>query len=553
MRKTTIILSILAIVGGVVLGGYGYFSGEKTPDYNFVVAQKGEVIQEVSVVGRVKPARAADLAFEKSGKVSGVYAEIGQKVQTGQILARLENSELLAQLLQVEANLEAEEIKLTELKKGTRPEEIQSARTKSAGAEQSLKDAEINLKNVLNKAAVDLRDTYENALSAAQKSVTVAKNALLALTDIQSAHFTDLSQESLFLGETKAQAALVLLGAQNAGRWQSEFISPLSGGAFGFVKEAATANHVQENIDQALQETIESLKKVKIALEAVPLTTKLTSTEKTNLITEQNNINAEMAAITQKQGAVETQKAANTNAIASAETNVNQAKNVLAGAEDDLVLKKAGATEEQILSQKAKIKSSRAAVQNIRAQIEKTIIRSPISGFVVKQEAEAGEIASANTPIISLISETQFQIEANVAEADMAKVKIEDEAKLTVDAYGRDVVFQARVIAIEPAETIIDGLAAYKTTLQFLQNDERIKSGLTANIEILTDKRENVIAIPQRAVIPKDGEQLVKILTDNKIQEIKIKTGLRGSDGNIEIIEGIREGDRVITFYKEEK
>ncbi len=108
------------------------------------------------------------------------------------------------------------------------------------------------------------------------------------------------------------------------------------------------------------------------------------------------------------------------------------------------------------------------------------------------------------------------------------------------------------MVKIDPAETIIEGVATYKTTLQFSGNDERVKSGMTANIDILTAKAENVIAIPQRAVAQKEnGDKIVKILKDDGVvEERKVTTGLKGSDGNIEITEGIQEGEKIITSQK---
>lgn len=93
---------------------------------------------------------------------------------------------------------------------------------------------------------------------------------------------------------------------------------------------------------------------------------------------------------------------------------------------------------------------------------------------------------------------------------------------------------------------MIEGVATYKTTFQFTKEDQRIKSGMTANIDILTDKRENVITIPQRAVVSQNGDKIVKISEGENIKEVKVKTGLRGSDGNIEILEGVGEGDKVV-------
>ena len=140
------------------------------------------------------------------------------------------------------------------------------------------------------------------------------------------------------------------------------------------------------------------------------------------------------------------------------------------------------------------MEKARAGVNNIKAQISKTIISSPIRGIVTKQDAKAGEIVNASSPVVSVISDASFQVEANLPEADVSKVKINDSAKLTLDAYGSDTAFAAKVISIDPAETIIEGVSTYKITFEFDKEDERIRSGLTANIDILTKKKEGVLA-----------------------------------------------------------
>jgi HlyD family secretion protein len=191
-------------------------------------------------------------------------------------------------------------------------------------------------------------------------------------------------------------------------------------------------------------------------------------------------------------------------------------------------------------------------VQNIKTQLAKTVIFSPINSILTKMEIEVGENASLNVAIISLMSASEFEIEARVAEVDIAKIKINDSAKVTLDAYGSDIIFEAKVVKIDPAETIIEGLPTYKVTLQFIEKDDRLKSGMTADIDILTAQKQEVILIPQRAVISENGDKLVRVLEKgNKVKKVIVKTGLRGSSGEIEIVEGLAEGDKVIISIKE--
>jgi len=550
--KKPVIIALIIIIAVGAAGAFLYFRVNKKSIYSFIAVQRGEVVQEVSVTGRVKPAESVDLAFEKTGRVFNVYYNVGQEVAEGQAVVALENGDILAQFRQAEASFEAANATYLQYKKGTRPEEIQAAETAVSNAERSLENAEENLTYTENKADSDLKEDYDSALAAAQKSVAVAKTSLLTLTDIQYVHFNNTTQESIILKNAKANAVLMLLGAPDAGLWTSEYISKLSGGAFGRVQDAAS-NPTYENIDKALSYTNTALQYVRDALNLVPVNDNLTSTEKTNLSTEKSNVNAEIINIAAKQQAISVQKATNNNNIITAQISLTTARNTLASAKDNLALKRAGYTKEQIASQKANADSAKANAENLQSQLAKTIIKAPFTGIIIKQDAKIGEVVPAQTPIVSMISESKFEVEANIPEVDIAKIKIGETAMVTLDAYGEDVVFQVKVSEIDPAETIIEDVPTYETKLQFLQKDNRIKSGMTANIDILTDKKENVLVVPNRAVTVKDGDKSVLVKINNlEVEERKVETGLRGSDGNIEILSGLKEGEEVVNFKEGE-
>jgi len=122
-------------------------------------------------------------------------------------------------------------------------------------------------------------------------------------------------------------------------------------------------------------------------------------------------------------------------------------------------------------------------------------------------------------------------------------------AKTTLDAYGPNVEFNAKIISRDLAETVIEGVATYKIVLLFDGEDERILPGLTANVDILVDKKDDVLYIPTRNILDRNGEKIVKLVTSEKngaYQEIKISTGLRGSDGRTEILFGISDGQKIL-------
>jgi len=516
MKKT--IFYVLASALIVSAGGFTAYKKLEKPAYNYTEAKKTTIVREVSATGKVKAAQSVNLSFEKSGKVAGVYIKVGSKVSLGQYLARLENGETNAQLLQAQANLAAEKAKLDEMKKGTRAEEITIAET--------------DLENAKTKAAADLKEDYGAAVNAANSAVIKAKNILLALTDLQFKYFTGNNQDSVNISEAKKAAVKSLLGVDNGGTLSAEELSKLEGGAYVTVQKAV-ADLIDSDIDRALSETADALEDAQAAINSIKVLNSFTSTEKTNLAADKITIAGEIITISAKEQAIAVQKITNTNNIAAAQSALD--------------LKKSGFSTEQIAAEEARVRSAEANVKNYQALLAKTIITAPISGIVAKQDAKAGEIVSANTTLVSLISTNKYEIEANVPEADIAKIKVGNTADVTLDAYGNDVRFNVKITAIDPAETVIEGVSTYKTTFQFTAEDGRIKSGMTANLDILTDKKENVIAIPSRAVITKGADKIVTVLGNNILKEVKVTLGLRGSDGNVEIVSGISEGDKVVT------
>ena len=245
------------------------------------------------------------------------------------------------------------------------------------------------------------------------------------------------------------------------------------------------------------------------------------------------------------------------NNISAARANVAMAINNLGNLEQKIASDKITieriekeTTSGQMQAQKSRIDQAQAQAQNIKAQIGKTIIRSPISGIVTRRNGDASEIASANSPILTIMSGSSFEISANISEIDIAKIKLGDLARVTLDAYRDGDLFIAKVVKIDPTETIIEGVPTYKVTFQFTQKDNRVKSGMTANIDVQSAKKDDVITIPQRAVITRDNKKIVRLLVSEIEKEIEVTTGLRGSDGKIEIISGVSEGDKIILFEK---
>ena len=114
-----------------------------------------------------------------------------------------------------------------------------------------------------------------------------------------------------------------------------------------------------------------------------------------------------------------------------------------------------------------------------------------------------------------------------------------------------DIAPLARVGEIEPSATILEGVPTYKTTLYFTGSAEGVRAGMTADIDIETGVREKALAVPQRAVMTADGVSFVRVLgADGAPAEVRVTTGLRGTDGLVEILSGLSAGASVISFER---
>jgi HlyD family secretion protein len=195
-------------------------------------------------------------------------------------------------------------------------------------------------------------------------------------------------------------------------------------------------------------------------------------------------------------------------------------------------------------------------VQSAYSALDKTVLRSPIAGVITKQDAKLGQIvtvttsAVANSALISIISQNRLEIETNVPEVDIGRVSTDNPVAITFDALLGE-TFSGKVVKIDPAETVVEGVVNYKVTILFNDGDNRVKSGLTANLSIKTASKTDVLTLPQYAIVEKDAGTFVRVPVAGGFRDDAVTLGLRSADGTVEIITGVTEGETVVNVgYK---
>jgi len=235
--------------------------------------------------------------------------------------------------------------------------------------------------------------------------------------------------------------------------------------------------------------------------------------------------------------------------IAAINTAFIDAQSSYENARGEYVLDQAGNTNESVRSQQAKYEQALAQAMSEEAILQKMTITAPFEGIVTTVEPTVGETIAANTIAFTVMTADKYKIEVYVPESNIAKVSIGNISKAVLDAYGPDTFFDATVSSIDPAETMVEGIPTYKVTLS-IAADPRIRSGMTADINIVTAEKYGVLSIPTRAIIEKSGQVFVRKVENETYKEVPVTLGLRGSNGNTEVLSGVVAGDIVVTKEK---
>ena len=243
------------------------------------------------------------------------------------------------------------------------------------------------------------------------------------------------------------------------------------------------------------------------------------------------------------------------------------AKNFIAQSDVDTSETNVQTNVAQIESSRALVLQNKAALDQAQTNLRYTKILSPVNGIVISRNIDVGQTVAASfqTPTLFTIAEdlTKMQIDTSVDEADIGNVKVGQEVRFTVDAYP-DTNFTGKVFEIRNAAVIVQNVVTYDVVVQVSNNDLKLKPGMTANVSIITARRNGVVVVPNSALRfhPQDqGSEssnvqkrpakenrgpAVWILEDNKPKKIQITVGI--SDGSFtQVTSGpLKEGQDVI-------
>ena len=500
---------VLIIAGAGFLLSQGKSDGAET-----LVVKSDTFLQQVSVSGTVVAADKVDLGFTQSGRISRVYVKVGDVASAGRVLAEIENGDARAAVLQRQASVEIEEARLRALEQGTRSEELAVAESEVESAEAALAQKNQGVIDSIESAYADADDAIRNQFDQFITNPRSADPKVDFLSTNSQVIVTIETQRSL------VETSLVF--------WKTE-IQSLSSSS----EHAKAVANAQKNLS-----IVSSL----LSSTAVALSSAIPSSSAT-----QSDISGYVADIATARSSIN----AAVSSLTTAATARTSAAAILNTAQKNLALKRAGAISTDIDVQKAQIRVAKALLADARAMLQKTLITAPFRGIVTQANVTPGEIVSPNGTEIAMISIGAFEVESFVPEINIPLLSVGNPATVTLDAYGESVLFNAKIVSIDPAQTVRDGVSTYRATLQFDAQDPRIRSGMTANVTITTQERDGVISVPQGLVLEHDGKKFLRIKDGEATVEREITTGSVSSLGSVEITSGLTEGDLVVLSSNE--
>lgn len=241
-------------------------------------------------------------------------------------------------------------------------------------------------------------------------------------------------------------------------------------------------------------------------------------------------------------------------------------KNLISQQEDDQAKNRAEAAKAQVVAAEAQVQQARAAMHQAQINLGYTTIVSPIDGVVISRSVDVGQTvaASLQAPTLFTIAEDlkKMQVDTNVAEADVGKLRPGMAATFTVDAYPSE-RFSGTVRQIRNAPQTLQNVVTYDAVIDVDNPDLRLKPGMTATVTFVYAEKQDVVKIPNAALRfrpppelaalqpkgpPARGDQrLVWALKGPTPQPLSIKIGI--TDGTFtELVDGaLAPGDALVT------
>ena len=503
-------VAILLVASGVV----ACTTTTAPPRPNTAPVQRTSITSGVSATGSLTAITEQNLGFVTGGQLTAVNVKVGDRVTAGQVLATIDPFAAQQSLDEARGQLRTQQATLEKLNNSP----------VVGGSQDTLDQAQTILAKT--KAQADAQnDAAETAVDNARRALSQAKKQLDKAEDAKKA-------------ACASSPAVAMLASSGSSTTTSNTPSVPTMSTSGASSAACTS-----------------------AQSAV-------ASAKSGVVTAQNNLDAAK----QQQDVTE---ASGRLAVANAQQAVVSAQNALDSAASD--------RPSNISAQAGQVTAAQAAVDQAQRALDDTTLRAPVDATVSAVNGTVGEfvapssgtsalapgtdatlpgtngaasgaaaaqaVASPNRPggtqFMVLDNIDEFQVVMAYTETDASSIAPGQKVRLTFDAVP-DLELTGSVLSVSPTATAISGVISYYVTVVLPTGDPRLKSGMTAQAEVLTKEIAGVLAVPSAAVRTQNGTSVVTVLdSDGTQRTVTVQTGATG-DGKTQILSGVTEGQQVV-------
>lgn len=501
-KRNIIIVIILLIIASVV---FIFFIPSETVYTEQAKIIKTEHQDFIIATGSIGARDDIDLSFRQTGPVSKIYFEAGDAVQKGSLIAQVNINSLQTQLESQRLALQQEIIKLDSYISG--PETLARDRinAESLVARQSLENASQRALSNAQEVAVSIENTVRSDFDVFFDGTI--ENLRLILD-------VNLPNKSQIVNSRKELDVIF-------NQWRKWIVS-----------EDLTNQQVSTIISQLIG-NLYSIQEVITMLYDQTRTRRFISDENETLFLKI----LEMRELVQKSI---TQIIGNRNTILSTLANSKLKQTALA---EDL----SGSTSANRKAQATQVEVEQEKIRLLELQIAEAKIIAPFAGIVGQVLIEEGEYATIGELAIRFISESGFEVLADVTEAEIQEIVVGEEISANVDAIDEDIT--VRVRTVNTTEKKVSDVPVYSIVFDVVDEDVLLRPGMTVDVFVPFGEKREVLAVPQEAVLRFGKKNSVILLKGEEKIEVPIDIDSITREGLIGIRGDIKEGD-VVVFNK---
>jgi len=206
-----------------------------------------------------------------------------------------------------------------------------------------------------------------------------------------------------------------------------------------------------------------------------------------------------------------------------------------------------GEPQQQLDTDRTNYEVAQAAYDNVMTQLEYTVITAPVDGQVIGKPIPAGQTVApgiSNPMVLLTVADlSKMQIQVQVDETDIGRVKLGQKVDFTVDAYPGK-TFTGTVTLVSEKAVVQQNVVYYTVYVDVDEPQGLLFPTMTARVTIKVGESKNVLTVKLSAIKEIKGQKYVQVMVDGKPQNVKVQTGL-ADDEKVELISGVKEGDQI--------